>query len=109
MKKICPKKYSKQEFLKYLEKNKVSETIVEDFKSLPEEIIRSGDTFKLDINTTWYPEDETHYDFEMNYYSEETIEYLFNSKIFGNIANCINYLICELINNNFIKEGECDL
>jgi len=107
MKKICPKRYSKHEFLNYLEKHKVAENIVEDFKSLPEEIVRSGDTFRLDINLTWYPENETHYDFEMNYYSEDTVEYLFNSKIFTNIVSSINYLLCELTNNNYIK-GECE-
>ena len=108
MRKTYPKRYTKHEFIKYLEKHKVGENIATDFKSLPEEIVRSGDTFRLDINSTWYPENETHYDFEMNYYSEDTVEYLFNSKIFTNIISSINYLLCELINNNYIKDGECD-
>jgi hypothetical protein len=108
MKKIYPKRYDKNEFLKYLKKYKVSDKIINDFISLPESVVRSGDTFKLDITLTWYPEAETHYNFEMNYYSEDTIEYLFNSKVFGNVEFCINYLLCELINGNYLKYGECD-
>jgi hypothetical protein len=108
MKKIYPKRYNKEEFLDYLKKNKVSKKITNDFDSLPESITRSGDTFKLDITLTWYPEAETRYEFEINYYSEDTIEYLFNSKVFGNIQFCINYLMCELINGNYLKNGECD-
>lgn len=100
---IYPKKYDKKDFLKYLKKNKVGEKIINDFEALPDEIVRSGDTFKLDITLTWYPENETHYEFEMNYYSEDTIEYLFNSKVFGNVEMSINYLLCELINGNYIK------
>jgi len=107
MKKIYPKRYNKKEFLNYLKKNKVGEKIIDDFNSLPESITRSGDMFKLDITLTWYPENETHYDFEMNYYCEDTIEYMFNSKIFHNIVYCINYIMCELINNNYIKDMKC--
>ena len=105
MKKIYPKRYDKNEFLTYLKKHKVGEKTINDFEELPESIIRSGDTFKLDITLTWYPEAETHYNFEMNYYSEDTIEYLFNSKVFGNVEFSINYLLCELINNNYIRRG----
>lgn len=107
MKKIYPKRFDKSEFLAYLKKNKVAEKTINDFEELPESIIRSGDTFKLDVTLTWYPDAETHYEFEINYYSEDTIEYLFNSKVFGNVEYSINYLLCELINNNYIRGEEC--
>jgi len=100
---IYPKKYSKEEFLKYLKKNKVSTEIINKFTELPENVVRTGTTFKLDVNTTWYNEDDTHYNFELNYYSEDVVEYLFNLKVFTNIEISINYLLCELINNGYMK------
>ena len=103
-----PKKYKKEEFLKFLHKNNVNNKIINTFVELPESVERSGSTFKLDVNSTWYSDDDTHYNFELNYYSEELVEYLFSSKVFSDIEVSVNYLLCELINNNYIKtNGEC--
>ena len=105
---VYPKKYKKEEFLKFLDKNNVSNKIINTFVELPESVERSGSTFKLDINSTWYSDEDTYYNFELNYYSEELVEYLFSSKVFSDIEISINYLLCELINNNFIKiKREC--
>jgi hypothetical protein len=101
-----PKKYSKEKFLIFLEKYNVSDEIVEKFLELPEEIQRSGSTFKLDVNVTWYDGGNTYYEFELNYYSEELIEYLFSSKVFKNIGISINNLLCELINAKYISKKE---
>ena len=106
---VYPSKYNKEEFLKFLEKNNVNDAIISKFVELPEAVERSGNTFKLDINSTWYSIGNTFYNFELNYYSEELVEYLFGSKVFSDVELSINYLLCELINNNYIKIGDCDL
>jgi len=56
-----PKKYSKEEFLKFLEKNNVSDVIISKFVGLPETVERSGNTFNLDINSIWYSIGNTFY------------------------------------------------
>jgi hypothetical protein len=105
---VHPKKYDKEEFLKYLKRNKVSTEIISKFAELPESVERTGTTFKLDVNTTWYTDGNTHYTFELNYYSDDVVEYLFNLKVFNDVEVSINYLLCELINNNHIKtEKDC--
>lgn len=100
---IKAKKYSKREFLKYLESHNVCDETIKSFSELPESVQRSGNTFVLDINVIWYEDGNTHYEFELNYYSEELIEYLFSSKVFKNIEISINNLLCELMNNKQVK------
>lgn len=100
---IYPKKYSKEEFLKFLEKNNVNDEIILKFVELPETIERSGDTFQLDVNSTWYSKGKTYYEFELNYYSNDLVEYIFSSKVFNDVEISINYLQCELIAKNLIK------
>jgi len=105
---IYPKQYNEEDFLKFLEKNKVTETIITKFAELPKTVEQSGNTYKLDINLTWYSDGNTHYEFELNYYSEELVEYLFSSKVFNDVGVSINYLLCELIVNGYIaEEKEC--
>jgi len=105
---IYPKQYKEEEFLKFLKKNKVTETIITKFAELPKSVEHSGNTYKLDINLTWYSDGNTHYEFELNYYSEELVEYLFSSKVFSDVEVSINYLLCELIENGYIaEEKEC--
>jgi len=106
---VYPKNYNKEEFLKFLKENDVSDAIISKFVELPEAVEHSGCTFKLDINSIWYSVGSTFYNFELNYYSEELVEYLFSSKVFGDVELSINYLLCELINNNYIKFGDCSL
>jgi hypothetical protein len=84
----------------------VSETIINKFNELPEKIERNKDKYELYINSTWYNVGNTFYSFELNYYSEELIEYLFNSKVFNDIELSINNLICELKNSKIII-GNC--
>jgi len=103
---VYPKKYSKEEFLKFLEKNNISDIIISKFLKLPKTIEHNDNTFKLDVNSTLYSIGNTFYNFELNYYSEELIEYLFSFKVFNDVELSINYLQCELINNKHIKEDE---
>ena len=100
---VYPKKYNKKEFLIFLEKNNAKNTTIDNFLKLPETVQQNGKVFKLDINSTWYSVGDTFYNFELNYYSEELVEYLFNFKIFDNVELSINYLVCELMNKKLIR------
>jgi hypothetical protein len=104
--KIYPKKYSKEEFIKFLKKNNVNDKIITKFVELPETVIHKGNEYDLYINSTWYNVGNTHYNFELNYYSEDLVEYLFNSKVFGDVEISINNLLCELMNSKLI-DGIC--
>jgi hypothetical protein len=101
---VYPKGYSKDDFIKFLQKINVSDKVIEKFNELPEKIKHKKSEYKININSTWYSTGNTHYTFELNYYSEENIEYLFTPKVFNNIERSINYLHCELINAKFVKK-----
>lgn len=101
---VHPHTYDKEGFINFLKKNNVINNVIDKFAKLPDTVVRSGgDKFTLDVNSTWYNIDDTHYSFEMNYYSKEEIEYLFSSKVFTDIEVCINNLICELSIGHYIK------
>jgi len=100
---IYPKKYTKAEFIKFLEKNNVGDNIITKFVELPEVVERNGHKYEFYINSTWYNTGNTHYNFELNYYSEELIEYLFNSKVFSDVEISINNLMCDLMGSNCIE------
>lgn len=93
---VYPSKYDSEKFLKFLEKNNVNDTVISKFKSLPITITCNDKEFHLDINVIWYSIGDTFYNFELNYYSDEHIEYCFGSKVFDDIETSINYLFCEL-------------
>ena len=95
---------NKKGFLKYLKKIRANDKIITKFEELPEVVKRNGDEFELQVTHTFITTSPTGYDFEMNYYSEDLVEYLFNSKVFRDVELSINYLLCELINNNYLKE-----
>ena len=104
--KVVQKDYSKETFIEFLRKNNISDNAVEKFVLLPENLTHRNIEYKLTIISTWYNTDNPYYNFELNYYSEELIEYLFNSKVFNDIELSINNLICELQNSKIII-GDC--
>lgn len=106
---VYPSQYNREEFIKkFLKKNNVSDTIITKFVELPEKIIIDNHEYDLYVNVTFFSAADTFYDFEINYYSEELVEFLFNSKVFHNVEVSINYVICELIDKEIIsKESEC--
>jgi len=98
---IHPKTYTKVEFIKFLKKNNVNDNIINKFAELPETVKRpDGNVFSLYISSYWHSEEKTFYEFEINYYSFELIEYLFGSKVFKDVEHSINYMLCELKNAN---------
>lgn len=98
-----PKKYTKEEFIKFLLRINVNDSILDKFMELPETIKRNGDTYNLYINSIWYSDGNTHYEFEINYYSEELIEYFFSSKVFNDVELSINNMLCEIKSANCSK------
>ena len=101
---VTPRGYTKETFIGFLQKNNVSDTVIEKFMQLPEKLTRRHKEFKLYISSTWYECGNTYYNFELNYYSEELVEYLFTYKVFTDIEKSINFLLCELINNHYIAK-----
>jgi len=106
---VYPSQYSKENFLeRFLKKNNVSENIINKFVALPEKVDENEHEYDLYINVVFCSVGNTSYSFELNYYSEELVEYLFNSKVFNDIEVSINYLLCELIEKGYYdKEKEC--
>lgn len=98
---VYPITYTKEEFIKFLERNNVSDNIINKFKELPKTVKRpDGNIYSLYISSYWHSEEKTFYEFEINYYSHELIEYLFSSKVFKDVEHSINYMLCELKNAN---------
>ncbi len=102
---IHPTIYTKEEFIKFLKKNNTDNNIINKFKELPEIIERmDGKIFYIYIHSLWHDVKKPYYEFELNYYSEELIEYLFSSKVFKDVEHSINYMICELKNINHLDK-----
>ena len=100
---IFPTEYSREQFIDFLKKNHENEIIIEKFKIIPENIKKNNYIYRLYIVSTLYNTDDIHYDFELNYYSEEQIEFLFSFKVFINVEDSINNLICDLFAGKYIK------
>jgi len=91
-----PKGYDKNSFIKFLNENKVSIGITEKFKTLPEKVIYRENEYKLNIVSTWFSVGDTFYNFEINYYCDKEIEFLFGYKIFKDVELSIDFAIKEL-------------
>lgn len=87
-----PNVYNKKKFIDFLFESGVNVTIINKLKSLPEKIEKHNITYELYINITWHDEGKTHYDFEVNYYSEDKLEFLFPYKIFTDPEKSIDFV-----------------
>ena len=101
---VILREYSKAKFNNFLSENNVMDYVICKFNELPEEIVKGNYVFNLYIESTWYDTDKKYYNFELNYYSEELVEFLFSSKIFTDVERSINFLLCELMNKGYIKK-----
>ena len=99
--KVYPKEYTKSEFLKFMRKLGVDEDVISDFEIVPDIIKKNGSNFRLYISSRWYDVGNTHYEFELNYYSSKLMEYLFSLKVYNDIEISVNHLICELKKHNY--------
>ena len=99
MVKVFQKIYGKEEFIKFLKFNNVNNITIDRFIELPKIInSKNNKNFELYINTIRYSIGFASYNFELNYYSDELVEFLFNTKVVDNVEVSINNLKCEIIN-----------
>jgi hypothetical protein len=103
---IFPKIYTKTEFLELLITNNINDNIIHKFNKLPEHIEINKSTYFIYINVTQYGVKNPTFNYELNYYSNDLIEFLFNSKVFSRIELSVNKLLCGLMNIKLININE---
>ena len=101
-----PKNPDRETFIKHLNENNVSTELIERFRALPTTLTVGDSEYKLNVVMTYYSGGKTYYNYELNYYCKETLEFLLTYKIFSNIEISINYLECELLKRKLF-ETEC--
>lgn len=101
-----PNLYNKKDFIKFLKKININNKTIERFNKFPNFIIKNEDKFELNTILTYNSCEKTFYTFELNYYSKDLIEFLFNYKIFNDFDESINYLIIELVKHNYAKKED---
>ena len=107
---VNPEMLGKQDFIAYIEKIGIKNGLVDRVESLPDIIHVNDYDYKLNICTSWHREGVTYHEFEMNYYSEENMEFLLTYKIFKDIEISLTYLECELVRRGFLDaDTECHL
>jgi hypothetical protein len=102
---VYPKGYNKEEFIVFLQENYVNNVIIEKFKVLPENVKHNNHIYKLNIVITFISVGMFN-NFEINYYSEDQIEFLFAYKIFTNVEESINNVLCDLIEGKYINKPD---
>jgi hypothetical protein len=102
---VYPTGYNKEEFIVFLQNNNTNETIINKFKILPENVKHNNHIYKLNIVSTFISVG-MFCNFELNYYSEDQIEFLFPYKIFGNVEESIDNILCDLIEGKYINKPD---
>ena len=97
-----PKTFQKQEFIGYLKDNGVVNGMIARLENLPDIIHVNNHDYVFNAITTWYDRGRTYHEFELNYYSEEDMEFLFTYKIFNDVEVSLNFLEGELEKKGFI-------
>lgn len=103
---VYPKLFNKESFVKYLRKIKINEEIIERLSNLPDEVLYDNVWYKLYIATRWYSGGKTHYEFELNYYSEEMVKFLLNIEPYSDIEISLNHIECELRNLKLFDDDQ---
>jgi hypothetical protein len=85
-----PSGHSKETFVKFLNESNVNIKIVEAFKSLPDKVTYKDSEYKLNIISTFFSIGDTYYNFEINYYSDKAMEFLYKYEIFTDVEKAIN-------------------
>lgn len=101
-----PTLFNKNEFIKFLNKINIAEELIEKFNKLPNFVEKDGIKYELNTMLTYNSSDETSYGFELNYYSNKIMEFIFNYKIFDDFEESINYMICELFREGYIDKQD---
>lgn len=92
MKKVF-EKYNKEELITLLKKNNTKKDIVERVNKLPNIIKKNNHQYLIDININKI---NGHYEYDINYYCEDIMEYLLSHKIFNDIEISLNIIECQL-------------
>ncbi len=88
--------YTREDFIKFLESCNSDLDLINRFENLPVKIIKFNVEYFLNIIVTWHSDNETHYEFEINYYDNEKFVFLFPYKIYNNVRESIKYIETEL-------------
>lgn len=95
-----PTNYTKEEFIEFLKENGIHNGELKRIDDLPETLEVNQKKYILNIIASWREENDTEYEFELNYYSPDNMEFLFNYKIFNNIHSSLNFIEREIENLN---------
>ena len=96
-----PKTFKKQELIRYLMDNGVVNGMLIRLENLPDILHVNNYDYVFNAITTWRERGHTYHEFELNYYSEENMEFLFTYKIFNDVEVSLNFLECELAKKGF--------
>ena len=102
---VYSKGYNKEEFIVFLRDQYVNDIVMENFKILPENVKHNNHIYKLNIIITFISVGMFN-NFELNYYSEDQIEFLFPYKIFTKVEESIDNLICDLVDGKYIEKPD---
>jgi hypothetical protein len=97
-----PTKHTKEGFIRFLKENGITNGVLERIEVLPD-IIHLDSDYKLNIVTTLQNKGTSYYEFELNYYSEEFMEFLLPYTIKDNVEVSVNILECELLKRDLIE------
>lgn len=98
-----PKKYTIKTFIEFLSENNETIPLIERIEKLPPTLIHENIEYNLNIVKTYYVGDGSYFNYELNYYSNNSLEFLFTYKIFQEIEDSVHHLECELQNEKFIS------
>jgi hypothetical protein len=99
---IFPKIYTKTNFIEQLISNGINDNIIIKLNKLPEYVKSNNSIYSIYINVIQYGIENSTFNYEFNYYSNDLIEFLFNSKVFSDIELSVNNLLCDLMNAKLI-------
>lgn len=86
---------SKTEFTDYLVEKNINSKAIEKFKQLPETIEGKKIEYKFNCNIKLNNRNE--FEYEMNYYSQKNLKFLFPYKIKNDLEECINEIFNTVI------------
>lgn len=97
-----PMKFNKQGFIRYLMDNGVVNGMLTRIENIPDIIHVDNYDYVFNSIATWRKKGHTYHEFELNYYSEENMEFLLTYKIFNDVEVSLNFLECELLRRGFL-------
>lgn len=97
-----PTNYTKEELIDFLKESGIKNGAIKRIEDLPESLEFNQTKYNLNIIASWKDKGNTHYEFELNYYSPNAMEFLFKYKISNNIEDSLSFIEHELEKYNLI-------